>query len=781
MIITNKEFKNKKYSFVYEEKASKIKIKLISNDIGYVKINNLILINNNSTVYLEVSTPQLMKIESSFSNDSCFKLIFEKVNKDANIIFELDEKINNLVIERNYAFYNYEGFNPISHFENLEINKKSKFIVFNYTDTWYETFYFQNGIPVIKGNIMTLKNLFLDYYFDNVIVKDITKEILFILYGYTNVLQKKCFISYGFENLELDAASNRYFLNRKDKFLDSMFVNILKYYLNSNNTFWIARNSNAFNFYKNNFNKSLKLVENLFTRKCIYNPENLDIVLNLCFDNNTNFKADTTLLILKELLNNNKLASYNFHVGGFGNFKSNLISILPKKENLFLHDNYIDLSKYNVLLEFNIKSSYGFNECSNHLLVLNDSILSLYSDNNNLIVNSDYIFSAKKISEFILKQKKNITICYDDNFENIDVDKIVEFLNAKSISNNVIKANKPILSIVIPAYNIERYLSKCLNSLVYAKNIGDCEILVINDGSSDNTLSIARNYEKRFKNIVKVIDKENGGHGSGINVGMKIAKGKYFKILDSDDWVDINNFEKLVDKLKEENADLVLTRVRCEYFNTMDLPLQVDYEKLQSDVTYRFEDLLNENYGISSGILFAASCYKTEKLRNANFQITKKKLYTDHEFDAFSVKCVDTVKLYDLDIYMYLIGRDGQSISNDVWQKKYPHHQSAMIKVLEKLYDDTEITDIKKFYALKYVVNPMLIHQIESLIIMKKEKEIFMLINKIKIFDSLYEELCNEIKFTHPQYYKKYFLDKNNKMSGNSKKSLKRMILSAFK
>lgn len=781
MTITNNEFKNKKYSFIYEEEASKIKVKLISNDVGYVRINNLILINSNSTVYLELNTPQLMKIESSFGINSNFDLIFEKVNKDANILSELDKKIDNLVIERNYAFYNYDGFNPISHFENLKINKKNKIIVFNYTDTWYETLYFQNDIPVIKGNIMTLKNIFLDYYFENIIVKDITKETLLVLYGYTNILQKKCFVSYGFESFEMDAISNRYFLNRKDKFTDNMFVNVLNYYLNSDKNLWIARNSIAFNFYKNHFNKSIKLVENSLTRKCIYDPKNHDIVLNLCFDNNNNFKADTTLLILKELLNNKKLDSYNFHVGGFGNFKSNLISILPKNDNLFLHDNYIDLNKYKILLEFKIKSNYGFDECDNHLLVLNDSVLLLNSDNNNLIVNSDYIFSAKKISEFILKQKKNLIICDSDNFENIDVDDIIKFLKFKNASKSVVKANKPILSIVIPAYNIERYLPKCLNSLVFAKNICDCEILVINDGSSDNTLSIARDYEKKFKNIVRVIDKENGGHGSGINVGMKIAKGKYFKILDSDDWVDINNFERLIDKLKEETADLVLTRVRCEYFNSMDLPLQVDYENLQSDVTYRFEDLLDENYGISSGILFAASCYKTEKLKNANFQITEKKLYADHEFDAFSVKCVDTVKLYNLDIYMYLIGREGQSISNDVWQKKYPHHQSAMLKVLEKIYNDTEITDIKKFYAIKYVVNPMLIHQIESLIFMKKEKEIFMLIKKIKKFDSLYEELCKEIKFTHPQYYKKYFLKKNIKMSEHSKVSLKHMISSVFK
>ena len=118
----------------------------------------------------------------------------------------------------------------------------------------------------------------------------------------------------------------------------------------------------------------------------------------------------------------------------------------------------------------------------------------------------------------------------------------MNILSKSDIKLQRIKAKKnPVLSIVIPAYNIETFLPKCLDSLVYAKNIGDCEIIVVNDGSKDNTLKIAKEYEKNFPSVVRVFDKENGGHGSAVNLGMKVAKGKYFKILDSDDWFVTSN------------------------------------------------------------------------------------------------------------------------------------------------------------------------------------------------------------------------------------------------
>lgn len=103
-----------------------------------------------------------------------------------------------------------------------------------------------------------------------------------------------------------------------------------------------------------------------------------------------------------------------------------------------------------------------------------------------------------------------------------------------------------LLSIVVPTYNMERYLARCLDSLLVPSVIKHIEILVINDGSKDQSGVIAHNYQERYPQSVKVIDKENGGYGSVLNIGLLNASGKYFKVCDSDDWFDGEAFGNFV-------------------------------------------------------------------------------------------------------------------------------------------------------------------------------------------------------------------------------------------
>ena len=95
-----------------------------------------------------------------------------------------------------------------------------------------------------------------------------------------------------------------------------------------------------------------------------------------------------------------------------------------------------------------------------------------------------------------------------------------------------------LFTIAVPAYNMELYLKRCLDSILLPKLQNSLEVILINDGSKDNTLSIARHYEKQYPEMLKVIDKTNGGWGSAINCEIQEATGKYFKILDADDWFD---------------------------------------------------------------------------------------------------------------------------------------------------------------------------------------------------------------------------------------------------
>lgn len=114
-----------------------------------------------------------------------------------------------------------------------------------------------------------------------------------------------------------------------------------------------------------------------------------------------------------------------------------------------------------------------------------------------------------------------------------------------------------VLSIVIPAYNVEKYLEKCLSSFEIEAVLDRIEILVINDGSGDHTAEIAQRYCEKYPETYFLYNKENGGHGSGINYGIRYATGKYFKVVDGDDWLNTEELEAFVKLLEETDTDIV--------------------------------------------------------------------------------------------------------------------------------------------------------------------------------------------------------------------------------
>ena len=116
-----------------------------------------------------------------------------------------------------------------------------------------------------------------------------------------------------------------------------------------------------------------------------------------------------------------------------------------------------------------------------------------------------------------------------------------------------------ILTVVIPSYNVERFLQETLESFVEERVLKDIEVLVVDDGSKDGTAEIGKAFEQMYPGTFRVISKENGGHGSTINKGIEQCQGKYFKVVDGDDWVNTEDFCILVDKLKTCEADYVVT------------------------------------------------------------------------------------------------------------------------------------------------------------------------------------------------------------------------------
>ena len=122
-----------------------------------------------------------------------------------------------------------------------------------------------------------------------------------------------------------------------------------------------------------------------------------------------------------------------------------------------------------------------------------------------------------------------------------------------------------VLTIVVPVYNTEKYIKRCLDSIVCPSIIDDLEIIIVSDGSTDSSVCIAKEFQNQYPKSIKIIEKENGGHGSTINVGLKMASGKYFRVLDSDDWFNTIDFIDFVNYLKYDDVDLVVTNYSQEH------------------------------------------------------------------------------------------------------------------------------------------------------------------------------------------------------------------------
>lgn len=222
-----------------------------------------------------------------------------------------------------------------------------------------------------------------------------------------------------------------------------------------------------------------------------------------------------------------------------------------------------------------------------------------------------------------------------------------------------------ILSIIIPTYNMELYLKRCIDSLVTAKQtLGDTEIIVVNDGSKDKSLSIANGYKELYPESLIVIDKTNGNYGSCINAALKIASGKYIKVLDADDWFNTNALVEFVMCLKSLDVDLVLT----DY--------TVCFENSNIRKKYVFPFVENKEY--SSSLMHDSNfqkmrmhcvTYRTEMLRKSKYFQTEGISYTDQEWILYPMAYVRKISYFRLNLYQYLLGRAGQTMDVNILAK----------------------------------------------------------------------------------------------------------------
>jgi|GEM_PF-160365 len=226
-----------------------------------------------------------------------------------------------------------------------------------------------------------------------------------------------------------------------------------------------------------------------------------------------------------------------------------------------------------------------------------------------------------------------------------------------------------ILTITIPTYNMEKYLRRCLNSLIIGeKQMSQLEVLVINDGSKDNSSTIAHEYEKIFPQTFRVIDKENGNYGSCVNRGLKEATGKYFRLLDADDWFDTNALETLIERLSNLGlcVDMILTSYNEIDVTKNTIKPHTFGNKCQYDKICNFPeiDLVTSADSKLGTFPMHQITYSLDVLKRSDLRHDEGISYTDVEYTYIPLQYVRSFVIFNLNLYQYYVGRLGQTISS---------------------------------------------------------------------------------------------------------------------
>ena len=264
------------------------------------------------------------------------------------------------------------------------------------------------------------------------------------------------------------------------------------------------------------------------------------------------------------------------------------------------------------------------------------------------------------------------------------------------------------ITFTVPCYNSQDYMRNCINRLVAAGE--DIEVIIVNDGSTDNTLKIAKEYQDKYPNIVRVIDKENGGHGSGVMAGIRNAKGIYFKVVDSDDWVETDDVLTLVNLIKThlnegKDIDLYITNYVYEHVSDGKF-FEMNYRKcLPIDQVFTWSEM--KHVKLETVFLMHSLMYKLDTLKASGMELPNHTFYVDDIYAYVPLPYVKNIFYHDLDLYHYYIGREGQSINYETMCERY-EQQMRVFDIMFNAYSYETLNSFVKPLA-KYMAQFLMI------------------------------------------------------------------------
>lgn len=294
-----------------------------------------------------------------------------------------------------------------------------------------------------------------------------------------------------------------------------------------------------------------------------------------------------------------------------------------------------------------------------------------------------------------------------------------------------------LLSIAIPCYNSEGYMRHCIDSLLPGGD--EVEIIIVDDGSvKDRTAEIADEYERNYPGICRAIHQENGGHGEAVNAGLRNAQGIYFKVVDSDDWVDEEAYREVLRTLRRfvygnQTLDMLVCNFVYEKQGAKRKKVMNYRTALPKDQIVGWDDV--KVFMLGQYILMHSVVYRTELLHQCGLNLPKHTFYVDNIFVFQPLPYVKTMYYLDVNFYRYFIGREDQSVNEQVMIGRIDQ-QIQVTKLMIDYYNQGKIDSWKlRHYMVRYLEIMMVISSILAIRSgtdenMEKKKELWQYVKK---------------------------------------------------
>lgn len=282
-----------------------------------------------------------------------------------------------------------------------------------------------------------------------------------------------------------------------------------------------------------------------------------------------------------------------------------------------------------------------------------------------------------------------------------------------------------LITYAIPCYNSAEYMDACIESILACNRPDDIEIIIVDDGSTkDNTLEKAQAWESTNPGVIRAIHQENGGHGAAVMTGLENARGLYFKVVDSDDWLDNDANVAMLDKLASFDEPIDLMLVNYVYEHTADNTQEVmKYTRmLPVEQLFTWDDC--GHFGLTKYILMHSVIYRTQMLRDCGLTLPRHTFYVDNIFVYVPLPECKRIYYMDVDLYRYFIGREDQSVNETVMIGRIDQQLRVTRIMIDSFLLERDVKSSRlRSYMRNYLTMMMVICTVFSMMSDRPDKE----------------------------------------------------------